>query len=184
MKQLAVAFALLAGVLVGCTSPIEGALPGPAPDPAAAVGEPAALTIPSLELAAVVDRTGLADNGSITVPDVNKPDIAAWVDAGPKPGDTGRALIIGHINGAGKPGVFADLATITPGSEVRVTDSAGAEVRFVVDAITQWPKDQFPTGRVYGDTNRAELALVTCGGEFDPAAGSHPDNIIVLAHRA
>lgn len=175
---------LLLAFLAGCGSPPAADTPiPPAPPtaPAAVESIPAVLTIPALELNAPIDRTGLNPDHTITAPDVNHPERAAWVDIGPQPGSIGRAVIAGHINGGGHPGVFADLATIPIGAEITVTDQDGVDRRFVVEQVTQWPKTGFPTGRVYGDTQQAELALVTCGGELDPAAHSYKDNIIVMA---
>jgi hypothetical protein len=47
--------------------------------------------------------------------------------------------------------------------------------------VAQYPKDQFPTLKVCGDVAGAELRLITCGGEFDQAADSYRDNIVVYA---
>ncbi|MFP5370771.1 MAG: class F sortase, partial [Actinomycetes bacterium] len=35
--------------------------------------------------------------------------------------------------------------------------------------------------QVYGPTPRAELRLITCGGEFDSGARSYRDNVVVSA---
>ena len=36
---------------------------------------------------------------------------------------------------------------------------------------------------VYGNTtNRAELRLITCGGEFDRATGHYVNNVIAFGH--
>jgi hypothetical protein len=57
----------------------------------------------------------------------------------------------------------------------------GTTARFTVTAVDRYPKDRFPTGAVYGPTPRAELRLVTCGGDFDPHRGSYTDNVVVTA---
>ena len=44
-----------------------------------------------------------------------------------------------------------------------------------------WPKDDFPTARVYGDTDQPELRLLTCGGPFDPQTKHYLDNVVVYA---
>ena len=44
-----------------------------------------------------------------------------------------------------------------------------------------YPKDAFPTDRVYGPTAGPELRLITCGGSFDRSAGSYRDNTVVFA---
>ncbi len=46
----------------------------------------------------------------------------------------------------------------------------------------EYPKDAFPTAKVYGPTTRAELRLITCGGTFDRSIGHYRDNIVAYAH--
>jgi hypothetical protein len=49
--------------------------------------------------------------------------------------------------------------------------------------VERYPKDGFPTDRVYQPTPDAELRLITCGGEFDRSRLSYRDNIVVYAIR-
>ncbi len=37
---------------------------------------------------------------------------------------------------------------------------------------------------MYGDTEGAELRLITCGGEFDEKSRSYRDNVVVYARQA
>jgi hypothetical protein len=62
-----------------------------------------------------------------------------------------------------------------------VTRTDGSTVTFQVDSVARYPKDAFPTDAVYGDIDHAGLRLITCGGEFDRAARSYKDNIVVYA---
>ena len=50
--------------------------------------------------------------------------------------------------------------------------------------MQSYPKDQFPTAAVYGPTPVPELRLITCTGEFDRAAHSYLDNLVVTARLA
>jgi hypothetical protein len=50
-----------------------------------------------------------------------------------------------------------------------------------VTRTEQYPKSRFPSQEVYGDTDGAELRLITCGGSFDQAARSYRDNLVVYA---
>jgi hypothetical protein len=73
---------------------------------------------------------------------------------------------------------------LEPGDEIEITDHDGVSRRFVVDRTEQYAKDEFPTEEVYGDTDGAELRLITCGGPFDQAERSYDDNVVVYAsHR-
>jgi hypothetical protein len=60
---------------------------------------------------------------------------------------------------------------------------------FAVERVVAYPKAQFPTFAVYGNTDNAALRLITCGGIFDPNAHSYESNIVAYAslvstHRA
>jgi sortase (surface protein transpeptidase) len=79
------------------------------------------------------------------------------------------------------PSVFYKLGNIRPGDQVSVTRSDNTVAVFTVDSITQYPKADFPTLKVYGNTDRAELRLITCGGVFNSAIGHYDKNTVVYA---
>jgi hypothetical protein len=56
-------------------------------------------------------------------------------------------------------------------------------VGFRVQGVERWPKDRFPTRRVYHPTRASTLRLITCGGSFDSSTGHYLDNTIVYATR-
>ena len=104
-----------------------------------------------------------------------------WWAAGPRPGEPGAAVVVGHVDLQGRPGVFARLASAGPGTTVVV---GGAEpARFRVVRVDRYAKDAFPTEEVYRPTEGAELRLITCGGRFDPRTGHYEDNVVVRAVR-
>ena len=57
----------------------------------------------------------------------------------------------------------------------------GSRARFTVQGSERYPKDEFPTARVYGRTDGPTLRLITCGGAFDSSTGHYEDNTIVYA---
>ena len=79
------------------------------------------------------------------------------------------------------PAVFFRLGALQAGDQVSVARSDGTVADFAVDRVASYPKDAFPTLEVYGNTDRAELRLITCGGEFDPSSRNYLDNIVVYA---
>lgn len=79
------------------------------------------------------------------------------------------------------PAVFFDLGALTPGDTVTVRRADGVPATFTVDSVKSYPKTAFPTELVYGPSDRPSLRVVTCGGQFDAAAKSYPDNIVVFA---
>jgi sortase (surface protein transpeptidase) len=97
------------------------------------------------------------------------------------PGEVGPAVMAGHVDWDGSPGVFFELRSLEPGDEITVTRADGSAVVFGVVSVDQFPKDAFPTDAVYGDLDHAGLRLITCGGSFDHAERSYVDNIVVFA---
>jgi hypothetical protein len=141
--------------------------------------EPVRVTIPALAVTARVMELGLADDGSMEVPPGAFP--AGWFDQSPTPGELGPAVLAGHVDWGGEPGVFAGLPTLAAGDRVLVDRADGSTATFVVDRVGEYAKDEFPAGSVYGDIDRAGLRLITCGGDFDEEEASYRDNVVVYA---
>ena len=93
----------------------------------------------------------------------------------------GAAVIAGHVDSTSGPAVFYGLRDLSEGDEVTVSGEDGEDLIFVVRRTEQYPKDQFPTTDVYGETTEPELRLITCGGDFDDSTGHYRDNIVVYA---
>ena len=62
-----------------------------------------------------------------------------------------------------------------------MTRRGGSTLTFRVTDVEQYRKDVFPVDVVYGPTPGPELRLVTCGGQFDRAAGHYLSNTVVFA---
>ena len=162
------------------TSPIvTGAPVAPAAPLAAAA--PVGLRIDSINASSTLVPLGLNANRTVAVPPVATPMQASWYRLGPAPGAPGPAVILGHVNGDGKEGIFARLNEVKPGDQVKVTRADGKTAVFTVTKLQQVAKNAFPTTAVYGDTAAAELRLVTCGGDFDQSKHSYADSIIAFA---
>jgi sortase (surface protein transpeptidase) len=137
------------------------------------------VTIPGIGVASSLDRLGRAPDKTVQVP--SRWELAGWYALGPRPGDPGSAVILGHVDSKGGPAVFFRLGELRRGDSVTITRTDGSSVRFVVQRTQQYPKDRFPTDDVYYPTLTPALRLVTCGGEFDAAAGHYRSNVIVFA---
>jgi sortase (surface protein transpeptidase) len=199
-RRLAAAVAALA-LLVGCSG--SGAQ-RPEPSPAAssptsertAAGAEAArgfrsvhgyratpipvrVEIPRIGVDSSLDRLGRAPNGTVQEP--SRWDVAGWYAPGPRPGDPGSAVILGHVDSKRGPAVFFRLRELRRGDEVRVRRADGSLVRFVVERTEQFPKQRFPTDDVYYPTLTPGLRLVTCGGLFDRRTGHYRSNLIIFA---
>lgn len=177
-------------VVAGCApDPAAVSLPEPIlPVPAGrdrgmARIEPVSVAVPGIGVESPLLHLGLNADGTLEVPSPAESKIAGWYALGPAPGETGPAVIVGHVDGGGEPGVFYRLAGLGVGEEILIRRKDGSLLRFVVDRTREVAKARFPTAEVYGRTDRAELRLITCGGAFDRAAGSYLKNVIVFAHQ-
>ena len=144
---------------------------------------PAVIRIPRLGVEASIIPLGLQEDGSIEIPE--NPDEAGWWLGGPEPGETGPAVILGHVDSQEEgPAVFFDLRYMKAGDEIHVDRVDGSTITYVVDFLESHDKDEFPTDAVYGPTEQPTLRLVTCGGDFDFGVRTYEENVIVFASLA
>ena len=144
---------------------------------------PAVIRIPRLGVEASIIPLGLQDDGSIEIPE--DPEQAGWWLGGPEPGETGPAVILGHVDSQEEgPAVFFDLRYMKAGDEIHIDRVDGSTVSYVVDFLESHNKDEFPTDAVYGPTEEPTLRLVTCGGDFDFGVRTYEENVIVFASLA
>ncbi|MGW5559947.1 class F sortase [Micromonospora sp. NPDC003944] len=143
---------------------------------------PTSIEIPRIGVDATIMSLGTNPDGTVQVPPLDQADKAGWYEPGASPGETGNAVIVGHVDSAVLgPAVFFDLGALTPGDTLTVRRADGVPATFTVDSVKSYPKTAFPTELVYGPSDRPSLRVVTCGGQFDEVAKSYPDNIVVFA---
>ncbi len=160
-------------------SPAPSSPPASQPAGTSPVSLPATVEVPAIGVHSDVVVLGLDDEDRLEVP--GDPDVAGWYAGGPRPGEAGAAVVVGHVDWTNGPAVFGRLPELTPGDRVVVHGRDGTATTFVVDRLERWPKAEFPTDLVYHDADGPELRLVTCGGPFDDDERSYRDNIIVVA---
>jgi sortase (surface protein transpeptidase) len=150
--------------------------------PILARSTPTRLSIPSIGVKSNLLDLGLTADNSVAVPPLARDSKAGWYRYSPTPGQLGPAVILGHVDSAKYgPGVFFRLGALKPGSLVDVTRADASVAVFRVDRVVSYPKNSFPTLQVYGNTTRAELRLITCGGKFDFKAHNYLSNIVAYA---
>jgi sortase (surface protein transpeptidase) len=140
---------------------------------------PVRIEIPAIGVTSSLDRLGRAPDGAIQEP--SGWDVPGWYEPGPRPGDPGSAVILGHVDSKRGPAVFFRLRELRPGDQIDVTRADGSSLRFVVQRTAKFDKQRFPTDEVYYPTLTPMLRLVTCGGQFDATTGHYRSNIIVFA---
>ena len=141
-------------------------------------GTPTRLRITSLGVDQPLEVLGLGPTGELKPP--NSYEKPGWFGKGVVPGDAGPAVIAGHVDSTKGPAVFFELHTLRADDVIEVL-RGDQWVSFRVTGLQRYPKDEFPSERVYGPTPFAELRLITCGGTFDRRARSYRDNIVVYA---
>ena len=157
----------------------------PAPTPRTALARaapPVRIRIPAIGVSAAVVRLGLERDGTLEVP--RDFGVAGWFTGGPAPGETGPAVIAGHIDSRRGPAVFYRLRALRPGDRVAVERADGSTVEFAVQGAARYPKVAFPTEAVFGPSPEPLLRLITCGGTFDRSRRSYRDNVVVTARLA
>ncbi|KRF05179.1 peptidase C60 sortase A and B [Arthrobacter sp. Soil782] len=163
------------------TSPSAEPSQTPALPPVLEASKPVSFSIPTIEAGSELLSLGLRENGSLEVPPDGPGAPASWYNQSPTPGERGPAVLLGHVNATGGgPGVFADLRALKAGDLIEVKREDGSIATFAVTKGEQYPKDDFPTQKVYGNTEGAELRLITCDG-YDPETGLFDDNYVVYA---
>ncbi|MDX3453262.1 class F sortase [Streptomyces sp. ME02-8801-2C] len=155
--------------------PAESAAPALPPSP------PLRIRIPAIGVNAPLMGLGLTATGSLEVPPLEREDLAGWYEAGTVPGETGTAIVAGHVDNADGPSVFYRLGALEKGGTVEVERLDGTTARFVVDAVEVYDRDHFPDEKVYGAASRPELRVITCGGSYTPETG-YEGNVVVFAH--
>lgn len=174
----------------GTTTPTVVTAPGTTARKATATGRelvrrsasPARIEIPAIGVSSALVRLGLNPDGTMQVP--GDYGVAGWFTGGPAPGDTGPAVIAGHVDSRSGPAIFFRLGALRPGDAIKIVRVDGTTVRFVADNIARFPKRAFPTQAVFGPAPDPVLRLITCGGRFDRSRRSYVDNVIVTAHLA
>ena len=158
------------GIRVARFEPLAGGI-RPAP--------PGRIRIPAADVNAAIEPVQ-AHPAGIEVPSEGW---AGWYSGGARPGEPGRAVVIGHVDTKDGPGVFARVPTLDAGDRIEIVDHRGAPHDYKVVGVTRVRKSRFPTRAVYGHSRNPVLVLVTCGGPFKPGGG-YRDNVLVYARSA
>lgn len=152
------------------------------PPPVPITSAPTRVAIPRIDAQLSVIPTGVTSDGAMEIPD--DPRIAGWYRFGPGPTtESGATVLSAHIDSRERVGPLARLGELSPGDEVFVA-TGDEEVRYVIERVDSYPKTVIDLDAVFDRGGSPRLHLVTCGGEWDPSAGSYEDNVIAVAVRA
>ncbi|MGW9493158.1 class F sortase [Streptomyces prasinus] len=142
---------------------------------------PDRIRIPAIGVDAPLTGLGLTGTGSLDVPPPERTNLAGWYEAGTAPGETGTAVVAGHVDNAEGPAVFYSLGALRKGGTVEVDRRDGTAAVFTVHAVEVYDARDFPDEKVYGAAKRPELRIITCGGDYSRTTG-YRGNVVVYAH--
>lgn len=195
--------ALFGSVLVGCARPLAASPPVPAestPAPSPTDDTPPVVTyaaeakppqrvdvmalplrlgIPRLGVDAPVIAVGLTGGFAMDVP--QQPDQVGWYEYSSRPGMKGNAVLAGHLDWMGKPGVFRQLADVRPGDKVVVRGADGDAREYTVQWNKQWLMSAAPVGTIFEPVTDPALTLITCGGRWDARTQRYDMRVVVRA---
>lgn len=141
---------------------------------------PDRLIIPSLEINANVQYTGVNSKGNMGTPN-NFTDVA-WFKPGTVPGEEGSAVMAGHVdNGLALDGVFKHLEDIEVGDKIDVVRNDKVVLHFQVVRVTSYPYDQVPAEEIFGSKEGKFLNLITCVGDWVPGEKTYDRRLVVYS---
>ena len=151
---------------------------------AAAVDQtlPIRLTIPKINVDAPIEYVGLSQDGAMDAP--KGPLEVAWFNLGPRPGETGNAVLAGHEGWKdGIPAVFDTLHALRKGDRLYVEDEKGLITTFVVRELRTFGKDEDATDVFSSTDGKSHLNLITCEGSWNKTEKSYSHRLVVFADK-
>lgn len=140
---------------------------------------PVELQIPSIGVDASVQYVGTTSDGSMDIPS-NFTDVA-WYSPGYLPGEPGNAVFDGHVSSTADAAVFFNLQDLSDGANVWVTGVDGTVLQFQVTDVEMYPLDDTPIDTIFGSTGWPQVALITCGGDWNPDVHLFDERTVVYA---
>lgn len=140
---------------------------------------PTKIAIESVGISAPIISVGKLEDNSMETP-YSRTD-TGWYKYSPTPGEQGPSVIVGHVDWIDGPAVFYNLSRVKKGAKITVVRKDGKKVTYKAYKTEQYSQDNFPTKKVYGNTEGSELRLITCSGEFDKTTFTYNKNIVVYA---
>lgn len=195
-QGILVVMALLASPMIAAAQPQSVTFPLPpggglqagplglnVSSPSAGTGQfPAAIQIDAASVDAEVERNTIVD-GAMQNP--SGPWVVSWYEGTARLGERSNSVMAGHLDfwGVG-PAVFANLAYLQEGDEIRVTGASGEIFTYQVEWTQLYQLAELNSGaltEITGATPVSSLTLITCGGAFDTATGQYLSRFVVRA---
>ncbi len=155
--------------------------------PARAAGfTPVGLQVDSIGLDAPIEQGSIVDGVML---DPSGPWVVTWYSQLGKVGQGGNVVMAGHVDywDTG-PAIFWSVPNLQPGDVLRVVGEGGETIEYAIEwtQLFNVATDLTPEviqNQVVGDTGQESLTLITCGGEFDAAAGEYLQRWVLRANK-
>ena len=147
------------------------------------VGLPMRLIIPTLNVDAGFQDTGLKPDGTMEVPSTIY--VVGWFTGSVRPGEKGVSIITGHVaqirgGVVTKMGVFSNLYEIRIGDKLQVIDDKGQTINFVVRAVRSYDPTADATDVFTSSDGGAHLNLITCEGTWVQSQLSYTQRLVIF----
>ena len=108
------------------------------------------------------------------------PDIVGWYSLGTPIGNTGSAVIVGHLDGiTGKPAIFYNLKKLKKGDTINYIDRNGTVITFMVREIRLYDVNA-DSSDIFISRNGIHLNLITCSGAWNKYKKIYEDRLVVF----
>ncbi len=144
---------------------------------------PVAIQIDKAAVDAPVEKIDIVDG---VMQNPTGPWVVSWYQELPGLGSGSNVVMAGHVDywDVG-PAVFANLGSLAAGDVIRVAGEDNKTYSYKVDYLKTYDlanlTEKTIQTEIVGPTKSESLTLITCGGEFDYAAGEYLSRMVVRA---
>jgi hypothetical protein len=148
---------------------------------------PVQMVVPNAGVDAPVETGTITPDGVMVDP--SGPWVITWYDAIAAPGQGRNVVMAAHLDWwEVGPAVFWNVPSLPAGDLVSLSMEDGSHYDYAIEwsrlyhVATELTPEVIQT-EVVGDTGRESLTMITCGGEFDPAAGEYLNRYVIRANK-
>lgn len=141
-------------------------------------GLPMRLKIPAIGIDTSIESLGLTPQGDMDAP--AGPDNVGWYKYGAIPGDSGSAVLDGHVVGPrGEEGVLFNLHKLQVGDTISVIDGKSQIISFTVREIRSYNQGE-QHSEVFSAQDKPHLNIITCSGDWSPSQHHYLERLVVF----
>lgn len=156
-----------------------GVMDGRLVEPFAVTPAPYRLAIDEIGVSAEITKREIVNGEMQTPADEHE---VTWYKETAKPGQKGNMVFSGHLNWYGVPeAVFYRINELEKGDLITVTGEDGQEYTYKVKWVKLVDIENADLDELVGETKKASLTLITCGGQWEADLGQYGHRTVVRA---